>query len=530
MLKTEWGKVAVPKPVLFLERKMEKMDVERLRNIVKNKCFNYKYHNSLKFMIHNCGDVETRDELLKDVFYCDAYLGSKIYMSMCDDSEKTKQLIDEVLIDVKYRAKKELRKLRVLLAYLELEEFEDFYEYYAEIEDILNKNEFSYVARNISYRQMLIFMRAMANGRTKIGWTILARYIKQVYTPDYDDILYELLEDLLIHKKYELCSTVLAVTKFENKMLKLLTKEEHNTYLEELIKSGITNRKKYILYLSLQYGYEENGNNSDEMVQKILDDTQYISGAWYVPFIKNLSRNMKLDNEQKIKIMLKIGMEEKAARDIICKGLFDIVMLTHSGEKAVLTELVDDRPRFMEYITYTINTMQFPFSAREKISTRSDAVQYDRSREYSVFNEYMEKENDPNKITYLYFNSIFRYIVNLEYVVEYLKNRFFLNEKQLKTTFGDYILWGRVCKVNDYSVSIRVKNVFTLRPCRMNTNKYWIERDGLKVKLKEKDDFFFKFAYMMDDGAKINVHFPTFSIEEMHNIESRRRYSREENL
>lgn len=507
------------------------MDVDKLRNIVKNKCFNNKYHDSLKFMIHNCNNIEIRDELLKNVFYCDAYLGSKIYMSMCDDREETRQLIDNILIDIKYRAQKILRKVRVLLAYLELDELEDFFEYYMEIEDILTYNEFSYIARNVTYCQMLVFMRAMMNGYTKIGWSMFAKYIKQVYTPDNDEELFALLAELLKCKKYEACSTIMAVIGLSSKMIKLLTEESRQKYWEELVETGLKNNKRFVLYLNLRYGYNENGNNSNVILQNILEDTHFLNGKWSASFLKKLARNEVLTKEQKTIFLLKIGLEEKAARKIVEEERFEVVMLAQSKEKLVLAELLDDRQKLMDYITYTtIDTMQFPFSARERITIRNDASQYDRTREYSIFNEYMEREQEPRKIAYLYFNSIFRYIVNLEYVVEYLENRFALNEKQLKTIFGDYILWGRVCKVNENSVSIRVKNVLTLHPCRMNTNKYWIERDGVKVKLKIKDDFYFKVAYLMKNGSKLNVHFPAFSIEDMRNIESRRHPDRGERV
>jgi hypothetical protein len=127
----------------------------------------------------------------------------------------------------------------------------------------------------------------------------------------------------------------------------------------------------------------------------------------------------------------------------------------------------------------------------------------------------MSKENHPKQIVFLYFNSLFRYFINLEYVVVYLKNRFSLNARELNELFKDYIFYGSVFKVNQNSLSIRLKNVLTIQTCRMCNKHCSLIRDGVTVTPQLGENIYVKFDYIYEEIPKINVYLPTYTLEEM---------------
>jgi hypothetical protein len=168
-----------------------------------------------------------------------------------------------------------------------------------------------------------------------------------------------------------------------------------------------------------------------------------------------------------------------------------------------------------QHLVESLNTLQYPYSAREKFPASNDYYTEDKNRFYALFEKYMSKENLPKRIVFLFFNSLFRYLINLEYVVLYLKQHFSLSELELKDLLKEYILYGKVYKINANSVSIRCKNVLTTQTCCMYNRKCSLIRDGVTVLPQLGENIYFKFDYIYEEIPKINVYLPTYTLEEM---------------
>ena len=481
-------------------------------NILNKKYLNYQDYECIKTLIHKCSDVEVRNNMLLDVFSKNPYFGAKIFTSMNGINDGMKVLIDKKLIDIKNES--DYRKKDLVLAYLELKKYDDFYKYFIEFENQFDRNIYEYFGRNLSCNQILCVLNAMTNVNNILGWKILTRYIKSIYTSNYDEDVIKIILKLLEKKKYEECFILAIAVKIDCKLNYLIDEESKNRFINEL-SMDIKNKSRYSLYLSLKYGFSNVCTNSDTVINNVIEDVNHPLGKRYYSFFKRLDERSKMNDEQKKRILLKMGCTKRTANTIIEKESFGDIKVSDYKIVRNLYEVIDNTEESIKYIDKSIQILSHPFITMEKISIPNDAANKDRSIEYSLFNQYMAKDQDVYNIVFMYFNSLFRYIVDFEYVVHYIKDRFLLNENELKKVFEEYIFGGRVCRINENSISIRVKNVLTLRAFRMDISKSCIERNGGVVTLKLKDDFYFKFDYMLYECSKIYVCSPALIIEEM---------------
>lgn len=503
------------------------MDELQVREIIKKKCFDAKYHNSLKYMIHSCIDAEVRNRLLACVFIYDPYLASKIYMTMCDSSTETLEFIDNILEQVKQYAKSQLKKTKLLMAYIELDRMEDFYLYYDRMYQHFEKKTYIYMVKYLSYDKLLYLLDAMIAHKQQVYYTICISNIRHKYTPEYDDVLMKLIRKLFENNNYSECWKLLSGTRKEKVLRTILGQALVQDYICRLLESGLNRPHKYCLFLSLKYGYSVNYENSDETVHNIIRDNTFMQGAWMVSFYIKFLRRNTLSTQQQELVLKKMGFAQDVVDACMVNGAYESVMNLKKINSKQLQKLKEEPSVLEQQLEESLNSMLYPFSAREKISFREEDYSEDKSALYGLFEQYMSKENNPKRIVFLYFNSLFRYLVNLEYVVVYLRQRFSLNIYQLRDLFKEYILFGRLIKINENSVSIRVKNVLTVKPCRMNTKKCRLYRDGETVKPQLKDDTYLHFDYIFDDGSKINVHFPAFTLEEMFENDQKRSLRRD---
>lgn len=503
------------------------MDELQVREIIQKKCFDAKYHNSLKYMIHSCMDREVRNRLLASVFIYDPYLAAKIYMTMCDSSTETLEFIEGILEQVKQHAKSQLKKTKLLMAYLELDRIEDFYLYYDKMYQHFEKKTYIYMAKYLTYEKLLYLMDAMIIRKQKKYYTICIGNLRHKYTPEYDDILMRILRDLFENEHYSECWKLLIGTRKEKYFRTMLGQTLTQDYIRQLIETGLNRPHKYGLFLSLKHGYSVNYDNSEEILRNVISDKTFMQGAWMLSFYTRFLRENELNSFQQELVLKKMGFAKDIVDACMANGAFESVMNLKKINSKQIQKLKENPEILEQQLVESMHTMLYPFSAREKISFREEDYSEDKSALYALFEQHMSKENDPKRIAFLYFNSLFRYLVNLEYVVVYLRQRFSLNVYQLRDLFKDYILFGRVIKINENSVSIRIKNVLTVRPCRMNHKKCHIFRNGEAVNPQPKDDIYFHFDYIFDDGTKINVHFPAFTVEEMLENDKRKRLRRD---
>ena len=504
------------------------MDDLQFRELIKKKCFDAKYHNSLKYMIHNCDDIDTRNSILEIVFIYDPYLASKIYMSMCDDNPETIERIDNILAQVKEYARSQLKKTRLLMAYLELEKINEFYVYYYKVVSQFDKRTYIYMTANLTYKQILYVLNAIINSKMKkcnfIG--ICISNIRHKYTPEYDDMLIKLILKFFEAKTYTECWKLAVATRKARNLKVILGQELTQQYINQLLEEGLNTSHKYGLYLSLKYGYSGDSNNNEDVVNNIIQDKTFVQGSWVILFyLKLLSINQLKPHQQKC-ILLKMGFAEEIADTCVASGAYDAVIRLKKINSKQLQILKSNPDMLEQHLEESFRNLIYPFSAREKASFREEDYAEDKSSLYALFHKYMDQEQDCKRIVFLYLNSLFRYLVNMEYVIEYLENRFTLNELEIRELFRGYILYGRVIKINDKSVSIRIKNVLTIRPCRMSSKKCYLYKDGKQVQPQLKDDLYFKFDYILEDGSKLNLHFPAFTIEDMREKEKRYSYER----
>ena len=503
------------------------MDELQVRELIKKKCFDAKYHNSLKYMIHSCMDTEVRNRLLACVFIYDPYLAAKIYMTMCDSSPKTLEFIDGILEQVKKHAKSQLKKTKLLMAYLELERMEDFYSYYHRMYQHFEKKTYIYMVKYLPYDKLLYLLDAMTTYRQQSYYTICISNIRYKYTPEYDDILWKNIRDLFENSNYSECWKLLSGTRKEKMIRTILGQAKAQEYMNKLLESGLNRSNKYYLFLSLKYGYSVNYENDEETIHNIIMDDTFMQGAWMVSFYIRFLRRHSLTLQQQELILKKMGLAQDVVEACMANGAYESVMNLKKINSKQLQNLKAEPELLKKELEESMNRMLYPYSAREKISFREEDYREDKSALYSLFEQYMCKEENPKRIVYLYFNSLFRYLVNLEYVVVYLRQRFSLNKPELKDLFKDYILFGRVGKINENSVSIRVKNVLTRQLCRMNYKKCQRLWDGETVKPQLKDDIYCCFDYIYDDGTKINVDLPAFTLEEMYENNKKRSLRRD---
>ena len=497
------------------------MDKKQINELVRKKCFDSKYHNSLKYMIHNCEDIKIRNSILKRVFFNDPYLGSQIYMSMCDDNAETIKDINRMLTKVEAHSKNKLKIARLLMCYLEMGEIDKFYSYYSKIAPNLYSKQYIYMARHLSYFQLLYLIDAMISCNQSHHGASCMKKLWQKYSSEHDEFLVKLICKLLEENSYAMCWKLISETRKAKNIGAMLGPDLRDQVINKMLSGSLNDTYHYNLYLSLKYGYTGYDDNK-EVIARVIEDDNAILGNWCVIFYTRLLTRYELTPEQQKSALLRMGVIKEVADICIARempttftefGRFTRIELKKIKEDPILleTRLVESLNKRL-YLFSTLDTMRF---------FGMDWVE-NNGWIYDLFHKYMDTKEDAEEIVFYYFNSLYRYFIYLEYVVTYLTERFSLQEQELRRLFKGYLLYGKVIKINKNSVSIRMINVFTAKACRLSLKKVYRDREGAPIHPQIGDEFYFKFNYLVIDYQKLYLYQPTYTLERIYELKDKR--------
>jgi len=478
-----------------------------------------KYYNTIKFMVHMTDSRNKRKMMISQIARVNPYLCAQIIMTICEDTKEEEDFLIDYIESRLENATNNHKKSLLLIGLLELKQYDKFFEGYASSKDwIYDEKTRKFLRNNLSAKQQLILLEALLrNGENKYINEFVTSLKKKCSDENRLDVISfakRIAGQGYIQCSYDLLNSV----KLEHEMYAIF--DENRSILENQIsnKKSFQNPNECSLYLFYKFNIYSKTINDLELWDVFFDETGWIRHTEsFRVLIKRYLKNGFLNDQTILYFLDRFGVRQESYNKEMAKSYLN----NYLGTGTVYIEpyyssmcfedkmisLLDD-PNF-------INKYEFSLE-RLGINTNFDVNQ---AKEYYLyfdkcFSNYKNVEN----IIRVYFNSPIKRFVNIEYLIVSISKRFNIDEKKMKYLLGDYVFKGKVCRINDNSVSIRAFNVWTVRSCRLNIRKYWVtDNNGQKHQLEIGDILFFKFAYITDEG-KINVHYPELSYEKFGSI------------
>ncbi len=451
-------------------------------------------------------------------------------MTMPYNAEMEKNSVLEIIEHRLQKVSNEFSRRLLLLALLELEETERFESTEKGLVDLTNSKTIRYFMHNLSVRQQLYFIRFLINHLEGTGVriavnAIVRRYgvscrFKEIETVSIVDTAKLLLLNRKPGDAYRLLEMIGIQQNFgqvfgesEEELIAILMKEAPFLLEDET----------EFLY-NIKYGLRKDTINDIGIWMDILQQKVRVSNASISALIIKYARDGMFSNETLMRILEHKGVSAEDCKKCIENKKYLIEVLKPASKESIYREpfysLMKDEKKMINLFDDENFENRYAFSDDKRINRDADFRKNFMKEDYAYFDQCAKNFSSAKALIRVYFNTPLKYVVNFEYLIETLYKRFDYDNRDFRYLLRGYTLKGRVCKVNDTSISIRAYNIWTLLPCRMNKQKSLVI-DGNKKRFPSKGEIiYFKFDYLALDSHKVNVYLPVLSLEKMRELES----------
>lgn len=275
---------------------------------------------------------------------------------------------------------------------------------------------------------------------------------------------------------------------------------------------------------NIRYGLRKDTVNDMGIWTNILEQKGGISNASVSALIIKYTREGVLSNEVLTYVLELKGISAEDCSKCIGHKKYLINVLKLASKESIYKEpfhsLMKDEKKIISLLDDENFENSYVFSDNKRLSKDVNFRKNFMEEDYAYFDHCVKNFSSAKTLTRVYFNTPLKYVVNFEYLIKTLYQRYNYDERDLRYLLRNYTFKGRVCKVNDSSISIRAYNIWTLLPCRINKQKYLVI-NGSKEHFPSKGEIiYFKFDYLALDSNKVNVYLPALSLEKMRELES----------
>ena len=255
------------------------------------------------------------------------------------------------------------------MAYLELGRLEDFYSYYDKMYLYLEKKVYTYMVKRLSYEQLLYLADAVVSYKQTNYYSLCFNNIRFKYTPEYDQVLIQLIQKLFESNQYSICWKLVVGIGKDSCLRTILGEELTKQYVRKLLDIGLNKAHTYGLYLILRYGYSFVDENSKEVIHNVIWDKTHIRGSWVVYFYIRFLNYHELDSLEQELVIKKMGFSKDILDIYIADNPFESVSNIKKVSSRFLRKLRMDPILLEQHLVESMNTLQYPYSAREKLPT-----------------------------------------------------------------------------------------------------------------------------------------------------------------
>lgn len=497
----------------ILKKKITKMAVQQ------------KYYNSIKFMVHMTDNKYTRQMMISQISYANPYLCAQIIMTICEDTQDEEKYLLDTILKRLDRVSNNYKRVFLLMALVELGENEKFGEALLKNNDLINYKTFRIFLNNFNIKQQLVLIRILLNAGTSRYVSTIIQNLEKCYSSENDLEAIDLAKTLIDRGELTIAYKLMKLVKFDYDVSKILGLKKE--YIKSLLlkKAPLSSPDDFEIYLNAEYGFSRK-DADDSVAWKIIIDNENVSiyGSALDNLLKKYLKENLLSNNTILNILRMRGInEDYIDENAADEYLYNLLKKKDTVHGEPFYSLMQNENEILGFLNSGkfINKYQFNEDAKLNLNTTHNI---DLTKvPYEYFDQCVKSFKSSENLIRVYFNTPLKCTINLEYLINALKKKFDCDESRIRFLLGDYVFKGKVCKVNENSVSIRPFNIWTLKPCRFNTKKYWVSDGEERHIVKVGDILYFKYNYMASDSEKINVHFPELSLERMHETEENRR-------
>lgn len=210
----------------------------------------------------------------------------------------------------------------------------------------------------------------------------------------------------------------------------------------------------------------------------ILEQKGGISNASVSALIIKYTREGVLSNEVLTYVLELKGISAEDCSKCIEHKKYLINVLKPVSKESIYKEpfhsFMKDEKKIISLLDDENFENSYVFSEDKRLSKDDNFRKNFMEEDYVYFDHCVKNFSSAKTLTRVYFNTPLKYVVNFEYLIKTLYQRYNYDERDLRYLLRNYTFKGRICKVNDSSISIRAYNIWTLLPCRMNNQKYLV--------------------------------------------------------
>lgn len=467
-------------------------------------------------------EPEERQAMLTQLAYHNPYLSAKIVMETSSNNQKEEK--EELLRVINKRLAKVINSLSrklLLLALLELEENEQFWFVDKSNVDFSEKKTIRYFLDRLNLKQRLTLIQFFATYQegvhVRIAMNMVLHQWQDEISPEEKESSVDTAKVLIQNGKPGDAYRLLQAIEVDRDFSQVLGISE-----EELLQS-VESRSPFLtvneagFLCNLKYGLRAETADSKGVWDAICQGTQEITDISINGLIKRYVKRGVFSDETLLHILKLRGFSDESCMKCLSDRSCVLTLLSPSHKECVYKEpfysLLEDEKKIMELLEDETFDNDYRFSEKRLDKATNKGV-VTEEREY--FDRCTKNYSSAKNLVRVYFNTPLKYVVNLEYLIETIIKRFDYSETDLRYLLRGYTFKGKVCRVNENSVSIRAYNVWTCLPCRLGNQK--CRRDK---QLPEKGEIiYFKFDYLAVGSRKINVCLPVASLEEMRELEA----------
>ena len=530
---------------------------------IKKLCFNRKYFNSIKFMVHLLENQDNRKIILGEIAYVNPYLSAQILLTMCEDITEEQSYLLKILKERISEATTAYQRILIFMSLIELNQDKISEEYFQKCCELFDQRTCKFVMSNLRTEQQLkvIVLFLKYQQKNLIKW--LFSLMKLGYDRACNEQLIETARAFVRYGMHGKAYDLLSIAGLEGQAYLLLNIDVEE--IEKFIFQKIFNisTSEIELYLNVTYHLNKDNINDFSFWERIINDfnsidCNMVSNENYIncPNYKNalnellysyvnnkILRARTIDKILTLKNHIAIydGIDDIALnikivllKELILEEPYYTIM---PDEKIFLnylqSERFDEYKSKYNYSVFTNRIKKFVKGAvnerfvgrtllHKRIKNLGEAgIEVFLQNVRSYFNLCLKNYSNERALIKLYFNSPLKMVIYFEDFVKSLKQKFNSDEKTLRNFLGDYIFKGVVCNVKNGIAFVNSTTLLTKKLCIINTRKFWI-KEGQSYHIIKKDDIiYFKFNYLTQSDS-IHIHFPAKSVEALQEIKQYR--------
>lgn len=498
-----------------------------LSNDVLEMALERKNYDPIIEMVCAAEGPETRWAMISQLAYRNPYLSAKIVMTTSSNQEEEKRDLLKIINNRLQEVSNIFSRQLLLLSLLELEEDEGFKtadKYGADLADIKTVR---YFITRLNLKQQMVFIRFMAGYHDGAGVrnavNIMLNRCDGWIPPEEEnraDVV-ETAKILLISRKPDCTYKLLKAVGIRGNFSQALGMSDEEL-IDAIMRGGPLLAEDAAEFLfNVKYGLKIETVNDRDAWTLIYQNSMGVMPASIDGLVRKYARHDVFSKETLLHILKLRGVSEDECNKCLTSKSSMMSRLTGDCRDTIYKRpfypIMQDEKKIISLLDDENFESIYRFSEDRRLDLNTNKKVAEDEREY--FDYCAQNFSSARNLVRVYFNTPLKYAVNLEYLIKTIMERFQYGETDVKYLLRDYTFRGKVCRLNEKSVSVRAFNVWTSLSCRLNRRKCIGGEESQCLRLNQM--IYFKFDYLEANSGKINVCLPAVSLERVRELEAR---------